>query len=221
MLNYLKTFLLCNVSLGSAIITCGTMISFTKFISHINYNNITLNHTTDYNDDYWYELHKPGLINLSLILVFLIQHSVLNPVFKKVMTLLQLQVLERSIFNIFSSVTLLILMRFWISTGNHSIWEINVYDNNLLWMLFTGIQVLGWVIIYIDSLVMDVSCKLGIKQVYYHLTGRPDPYSQKTHELNELTSKIPHSLVGFLMVLWIYPHMRYQIARNYKLITYV
>ncbi|KOC61531.1 Nurim like protein [Habropoda laboriosa] len=149
------------------------------------------------------------IINMSLLSIFMLQHSLMATEFvKHLFCKLHMDYMERSIYNIASAMTLHLLFSKWQNISSTVLWEVNTSSNNVLWFTFTAFHVLAWSIIYSGCLMMDISELAGIKQVYYKFSFRPSPMVMKSKDLLRYYSHMRHpSFTGFLIVLWIYPYM--------------
>ncbi|XP_043586671.1 nurim homolog [Bombus pyrosoma] len=149
------------------------------------------------------------IINMSLLSIFMFQHSLMaSNVVKHLFCKLHMDYMERSIYNVTSAMTLHLLFNKWQTISSIALWNVNISFNNVLWFTFTALHVLAWSIIYSGCLMMDISELVGIKQVYYKFSFRPSPMLMKSKELLRYYSHMRHpSFTGFLIILWVYPHM--------------
>lgn len=149
------------------------------------------------------------IVNMSLLSVFMLQHSLMASDFvKRLFLKLQMDYMERSIYNVASAASLHLLINHWQIVPSISWWKIDTFSNDILWYIFTSCHVLAWSIVYSGMLMMDISELIGLKQVYYKFSSRPSPMSMKSKGLIRYYSHMRHpSLTGFLIILWIYPYM--------------
>ncbi|XP_058809204.1 nurim homolog [Phymastichus coffea] len=149
------------------------------------------------------------IINITLLSVFIIQHSVMAmDVVKDIYFNLNMEDIERSIYNASSAAVLHLLVKQWQSIPWISVWNFSTSQSNYLWFTISACQVIGWCIVYAGCVMMDISELAGLKQVYYKLSGRPRPMTIKSRELQRFFLHMRHpSLTGFLIILWIYPLM--------------
>ncbi|XP_031828342.1 nurim homolog [Nomia melanderi] len=149
------------------------------------------------------------IINMSLLSVFMLQHTLMASDFvKHLFCKMYMDYIERSIYNVSSAMALHLLLAQWQIIPSMSLWKMNTSSNNTLWFIFTGIHVLAWSIIYSGCVMMDISELTGIKQVYYKFSSRPSPMLMKSKELLRYYSHMRHpSFTGFLIILWIHPYM--------------
>lgn len=149
------------------------------------------------------------LVDMSLLSTFMLQHTIMakdsvENTFKK----LHIGYLSRSVYNAASAAVLHLLLSNWQIIPSVTAWKTAVSSNLSMWYFFTGLHVLAWIIIYSGCLMMDIAELLGLKQVYYKVTGRPDPTLMKSQELLRYYKHMRHpSFTGFLIILWIHPFM--------------
>ncbi|XP_078042751.1 nurim homolog [Augochlora pura] len=149
------------------------------------------------------------LLNVSLLNVFMLQHSIMASDFvKHLFCKLHMDYMERSIYNVASAMSLHLLLNQWQMIPSISWWKIDASSNDITWYIFTSLHVLAWSIIYSECLMMDISDLTGVKQVYYKFSSRPSPMLTKSKELRRFYSHMRHpSFIGFLIILWIHPYM--------------
>lgn len=140
----------------------------------------------------------------------MLQHSIMaSDAVKNIYHRLEVQEIERSVYNAGTAAATHFLISNWCPTPWATIWSINTYHNTKLWLIFTGVHVLGWFMIYSGCVMMDISELAGLKQVYYKFSGRQKPLSMKCMQLQRFYSHMRHpSFTGFLIILWIHPFMR-------------
>lgn len=76
----------------------------------------------------------------------------------------KLDVILRSIYVITTNVVLLVLMKYWKTISQVTLWNFDT-NNSLTWTIFTGIHLFAWSTIYAGCIFMDITELLGIKQV--------------------------------------------------------
>lgn len=146
---------------------------------------------------------------MSLLSTFMLQHSLMATDFvKHLFCKLNMDYMERSIYNVVSALALHLLLNQWQIIPSIALWKVDTSSNNVLWCIFTAAHVLAWSIIYSGCLMMDISELTGIKQVYYKFSSRPSPMVMKSKGLSRYYSHMRHpSFTGFLIILWIHPYM--------------
>jgi protein-S-isoprenylcysteine O-methyltransferase Ste14 len=146
---------------------------------------------------------KAILINVGLLGIFAVQHSVMaRQGFKRRWTKIVPTEIERSTFCLFSAAALSLLMWKWSPLGG-VIWDL---DHTALRYGLMGISLFGWVILYYSSFLINHFDLFGMRQVWLQLRGKP--YTPV--KLNEPTlyKYVRHPLyVGMLMAVWATPTM--------------
>jgi protein-S-isoprenylcysteine O-methyltransferase Ste14 len=143
------------------------------------------------------------LINLSLLGVFAIQHSVMaRPAFKRLLTRLVPQPAERSTYVLASSLALCLLFWQWSPLGG-LIWAVeNPVGRAAIYAGFA----FGWGLVFVSTVLINHFDLFGLRQVWLHLRGRrydalsfvtPGPYRRVRHPL----------YVGWLFAFWCTPTM--------------
>ncbi len=143
------------------------------------------------------------LINLGLVLLFGLQHSIMaRPAFKKWLEPIIPPAIERSTYVLASSVTLALLMFYWQPLGG-TVWSV---DSSLGAGLLYALFALGWTILFVATFLLDHFELFGLKQVYFNLIGKEiEPSTFKTPLLYNY---VRHPIyLGFFMALWATPHM--------------
>jgi protein-S-isoprenylcysteine O-methyltransferase Ste14 len=143
------------------------------------------------------------LINLGLLTLFAIQHSVMaRPFFKRWITRFISPAIERSTYVLASSIALIGLFVFWEPMGG-VVW-------NITHPVGTGIMyagfAFGWVLILISTFVINHFDLFGLRQVWLDL--RKIPYSPLHFETPFLYRLVRHPLyLGWFFALWCTPVM--------------
>lgn len=143
------------------------------------------------------------LVNLALLTVFAVQHSVMaRPAFKKIWTRIVPVPVERSTYVLFSSLALILLFALWQPMGG-TVWNVeNAIGRGILYGLFA----FGWLLVLVSTFLINHFDLFGLRQVwtyfrgveYRHLPfGTPGPYKLVRHPL----------YLGFLFAFWSTPTM--------------
>ena len=143
------------------------------------------------------------VINLGLLALFAVQHSVMaRPWFKRAWTRLIPQPVERSTYVLFSSLALLLLFWQWRPMGG-VVW--NVEDP--AWRVAHYVLCAdGWLLVLISTFLINHFDLFGLRQVYLYLRGKectplkfgtPGPYRLIRHPL----------YLGWLLAFWMTPVM--------------
>lgn len=142
-------------------------------------------------------------INLGLLSLFAIQHSVMaRPAFKRRLLRLIPQAAERPTYVLASSLALMLLFWQWSPLGG-VIWDIQ----NPTWRAATlGVFASGWLLVLVTTFLINHFDLFGLRQVWLHLRGReytslhfvtPGPYRLVRHPL----------YLGWLLAFWATPTM--------------
>ncbi len=143
------------------------------------------------------------LINILLLGVFAVQHSVMaRPTFKDWWTKFVPQPVERSTYVLLSSLALILLFWQWRPMGG-IIWDVqNTVGRGVLLSVFA----FGWLLVLVTTFLINHFDLFGLRQVYLYLRGRecgplvfktPGPYKLVRHPL----------YVGWLFAFWATPTM--------------
>ena len=146
---------------------------------------------------------KGILINLLLLSVFVIQHSLMaRQSFKKWLTSFMNPAVERSTYVLLSSLALILLCWQW-QPMQMVIWEVKT---EVIYWLIMGIFALGWVVVFASTFMINHFELTGLQQVYnYWKDKQVKPATFKT---NYLYKFVRHPLMlGFLIVFWATPYM--------------
>lgn len=141
-------------------------------------------------------------INLALLLVFGLQHSVMaRPAFKSWWTKIVPQPIERSTYTLFSSLALLLMYWQWRPmTGQ--IWQLQGGAA----MVAQGLMFMGFGIVLISTFLIDHFDLFGLRQVFLNLVGKD--YSGKPFMAPLFYQFVRHPLyLGFLIAFWATPSM--------------
>ena len=142
-------------------------------------------------------------IDLSLLLVFALQHSVMaRPGFKRLLTRIVPPTVERSTFVLASSAALIWLFLFWRPLGGR-VWNVQSDWGSIV--LYAGFA-FGWVLVFLSTFVINHFDLFGLRQVWRHLQGKSQT---KTPFATPLLYRIVrHPLyLGFLLAFWSTPTM--------------
>jgi protein-S-isoprenylcysteine O-methyltransferase Ste14 len=143
------------------------------------------------------------LINLGLLGVFAVQHSVMaRPAFKRLITRVIPPAAERSTYVLASSLALILLFWMWSPMGG-VIWNIeNPVGRAVMYAAFA----FGWLLVLVTTFLINHFDLFGLRQVWLNLEGRPyeglrfvtpGPYRLIRHPL----------YVGWLFAFWATPTM--------------
>ncbi len=143
------------------------------------------------------------LVNLCLLTVFALQHSVMaRPSFKRVWTQVIPEPLERSTYTLFSSLAMILLFALWQPVGG-TIWTVsNPIGAGILWGGFA----FGWLLVLVSTFQINHFDLFGLRQVWLYLLGRP--YTPLQFRTPFLYRFVRHPLyVGWFFAFWATPTM--------------
>ncbi len=143
------------------------------------------------------------LINLGLLGLFAVQHSVMaRPWFKRALLRVLPQAAERSTYVLASSLALILLFWQWSPLGG-VVWDIQ----NPTWRAVTyAAFAFGWLLVLVTTFLINHFDLFGLRQVWLYLRGReyrplpfvtPGPYRLIRHPL----------YLGWLFAFWAAPTM--------------
>jgi protein-S-isoprenylcysteine O-methyltransferase Ste14 len=143
------------------------------------------------------------LVNLGLLGLFAVQHSVMaRPAFKRWWTRIVPEPAERSTYVLFSSLALIVLFWFWQPMGG-VVWNITSPAGvDAMYVVFAA----GWLLLLYVTFLIDHFDLFGLRQVWLQLVGKP--FTPVTFKTPWLYRQVRHPLyVGWLMIFWATPTM--------------
>ncbi|MGY4828175.1 methanethiol S-methyltransferase [Sphaerotilaceae bacterium SBD11-9] len=143
------------------------------------------------------------LINLALLSVFAVQHSVMaRPAFKRWWTHFVPSALERSTFVLMASLALILLFAQWRPLGT-VVWDLSgTAAGKLLMLVFA----FGWSLVLVSTFLIDHLELFGLKQVWFWLTGRNA--APPVFRTPLLYRHVRHPIyLGFMLAFWGAPLM--------------
>lgn len=142
-------------------------------------------------------------VNLGLLLVFAVQHSVMaRPWFKAWLTRFVAEPAERSTYVLLSSVALLLMFWLWQPLGGE-VWRVE--QPVLKWAL-VGLMASGWLLVLVATFLINHFDLFGLRQVWLHLRGKA--YTHLPFKTPSLYRHVRHPLyVGWFIAFWATPTM--------------
>ncbi len=138
------------------------------------------------------------IVDLLLMSLFAVQHSVMaRPQFKQWWTRFVPQSIERSTYVLVSSLALLLLFWQWRPMPAAA-WQIG---NPQIAMAVTGLSLLGWVIVFTSTFLINHFDLFGLRQVASNLVGSSMPEARFRTPLYYKFVRHPIYL-GFIIAFW-------------------
>lgn len=143
------------------------------------------------------------IVNLLLMSLFAVQHSVMaRKQFKQWLTQYIPQSVERSTYVLFASLALVLLFWQWRPIPA-VVWQ--VADPQLA-LAVTGVSMIGWVLLFFSTFLINHFELFGLHQVANNLAGRPMP--QVRFKTPVLYKVVRHPIyLGLIIAFWIAPVM--------------
>ncbi|KRE16007.1 hypothetical protein ASE66_09535 [Bosea sp. Root483D1] len=143
------------------------------------------------------------LINLAVLAVFAIQHSLMaRPQFKRWWTTIVPPSVERPTYVLFATAALALLIWQWRAMPE-IVWQVT---NPILATALVALSLLGWLIVLLSTFMISHFELFGLKQVLLHFRGRQLPAAEfKTPGFYRF---VRHPIYfGFLVAFWSTPVM--------------
>lgn len=143
------------------------------------------------------------LINLGLLALFAVQHSLMaRPVFKRWITRFIPKAAERSTYVMASNLAMVVLFLFWEPMGM-VVWSIdNPLGQALMWTAFG----FGWMLVLLSTFMINHFDLFGLRQAWLYFRGRP--YTPLMFRTNWAYRWIRHPIyLGWLFAFWATPTM--------------
>jgi methanethiol S-methyltransferase len=143
------------------------------------------------------------LINLALLSLFALQHSIMaRPAFKRWWTRIIPPAMERSTYVLASSTSLFLMFWLWQPLPS-VVWQVTEpWAVAALWAVF-GI---GWLIVLVSTFLINHFDLYGLRQVFLYFTEQP--YTPVPFRTPWLYRVVRHPIMlGFLIAFWAIPTM--------------
>jgi protein-S-isoprenylcysteine O-methyltransferase Ste14 len=143
------------------------------------------------------------LTDALLLGAFAIQHSAMaRPAFKRMLTKLIPEAAERSTYVLCSSLLLLALFTYWQPIGG-VVWSV---ANPLFRLLVNFVFAIGFLIVFVSTLLINHFDLFGLRQVWLYLIERP--YTHLEFRTPFFYKYVRHPLyVGWFIAFWATPTM--------------
>jgi protein-S-isoprenylcysteine O-methyltransferase Ste14 len=143
------------------------------------------------------------VVNLLLMALFAVQHSVMaRKQFKEWWTQYIPRSVERSTYVLLASLALILLFWQWRPIPA-VLWQIN--DPQLA-LAVTGVSMIGWVLVFLSTFLINHFELFGLHQVVNNMAGRPMP--QVRFKTPVLYKVVRHPIyLGFIIAFWVAPVM--------------
>jgi protein-S-isoprenylcysteine O-methyltransferase Ste14 len=143
------------------------------------------------------------LVNLGLLGLFAVQHSVMaRPAFKRWWTRVIPEPAERTTYVLFSTLALAALFWWWQPMGG-VIWNI---ESAVGIKAMYAVYAAGWLVLLYSTFLINHFDLFGLRQGWLYLVGKP--YTPVPFRSPWLYRQVRHPLyVGWLMIFWATPTM--------------
>jgi protein-S-isoprenylcysteine O-methyltransferase Ste14 len=149
-------------------------------------------------------LTEAVIVNLLLLSVFAVQHSVMaRPAFKRWWTTVVPVTIERSSYVLAASAALALILWQWRPIAEPLVWNI---EDRVATVAIQSVFWLGWAVLLASSFLINHFELFGLSQVYHRLAGS----TPKTQEFRTpfLYRHVRHPLyLGFVIGSWATPKM--------------
>lgn len=142
------------------------------------------------------------IINLALIALFGVQHSVMaRQGFKQAWMRIVPKQAERSIYVLAASTTLIVLVLFWRPIVG-DVWNVTGVAATALWLVFAA----GWLIVLLSTFLINHFELFGLQQAWLHFRQREAAAPQFRQPL--FYKLVRHPIyAGFFLAFWAAPQM--------------
>ena len=142
-------------------------------------------------------------INLMLIALFAVQHSVMaRPAFKRWLRRAVPKAAERSTFMLATALVTFALIAFW-QPMNGTVWQV---ESDALYYGLLGLGLGGWALVFYATFLINHFDLFGLRQVWLYFQDKPcAPIRFKVHSLYRY---IRHPIMsGVIIGIWVTPSM--------------
>jgi protein-S-isoprenylcysteine O-methyltransferase Ste14 len=150
-----------------------------------------------------YDTMSSVLVNLALMSLFALQHSIMaRPAFKRWWTRVIPKSIERSTYVLLASLILFLLYWQWRPMTS-VVWEV---QNETGIMVINALFILGWLVVLLSTFMINHFDLFGLRQVYHYVKSiEPRPTEFK---LTMFYRIVRHPIMlGFIITFWATPVM--------------
>jgi protein-S-isoprenylcysteine O-methyltransferase Ste14 len=150
-----------------------------------------------------YSLSEAMPVNLMLVLLFGLQHTIMaRPGFKRVWTRVIPSAVERNVYVLMTNLALLLLFWQWRPIDMY-VWN---FSDGLMMTIGYSIGIAGWLTVLVTTFLINHFDLFGLRQAWMYFRGRP--YKQLPFVMPGPYRIVRHPLyVGWLMAFWGTPVM--------------
>lgn len=142
------------------------------------------------------------LINISLLLFFVITHSVMAQTGFKT-RLVFFRAIERSLYVSITGLQLILLTLFWQPLSGE-LWQLST-DNPAAWIL-TALSLFGWFLMISSTYIISHSDLFGLRQAW--LQWKKIPYTSLPFQQRGMYKLVRHpQMTGMIIAFWFTPDM--------------
>ena len=151
------------------------------------------------------DLSTAILINLGLVILFSLQHSIMSRQgFKTWLTRYIPTSAERSTYVLASGIFLALIFEYWQHIDGF-LWQV---ENQSFQIILISLYIFGWVFSTIGSFLINHFELFGLQQVYFNLRHKQEPKLSFTEKYFYKFIRHPIQF-GTLMGIWFTPNMSY------------
>ncbi|XP_030053246.1 nurim [Microcaecilia unicolor] len=151
---------------------------------------------------------QPLGVNLALVALFVLQHSLMASHTVKQWTVMCFGVLQRSVYVFCTALALQVLIRYWQPVKHGPfLWNACTEPwGTWISLICFILHFVAWLVICSIVLIFDYAELMGLKQVYYYCLDLGDPLELKSASVVRLYSHLRHPVyLEFLLILWVVP----------------
>ena len=148
-------------------------------------------------------LGRAILINMSILAIFVLQHSIMARLtFKSRWTKIIPHAAERSTYLLISGIIMALICLYW-QPVNGILWQV---DNQIGQVVLIAVYIIGWTVPVLASFMINHFELFGLQQVYFNLINKSEPSPHFTERWFYKIVRHPIQL-GTLVGIWSTPTM--------------